>query len=76
MEHVKVKSSNIESVAYDPATRKMQVTFKSSPNEPYEADGVAPFEHEEFIKAESLGSHFSKHLKPHFTFKKINQKGK
>ena len=36
MHHVTVKSSNIESVAYDPATRELHVRFKNGGTYSYE----------------------------------------
>lgn len=60
MEMKDVKSSQFKQVGYDPATKKMRINFGKST---YEYSNVEQNHHDEFMKAESLGSHFGKHFK-------------
>lgn len=52
-----VKSSNIEAIGHDPATREMHVRF--SGGKTYVVHGVSPEQHAEFMAASSKGSHYS-----------------
>lgn len=65
MEHIPVKSSNIESVGYDPDTRVMEVAFKSSGK--YRYTDVSPEKHAAFVGADSAGKYFHQHIRPHHT---------
>ena len=56
-----VKSSNIDSVGYDQKTMALTVKFKSGSTHQY--DDVSPEKHAELMKAESVGSHFHKHIR-------------
>ncbi len=69
MIHKPVKSSNIQSIGYDAETHKMQVTFSNGGI--YEYEKVSPAEHQAFAEADSHGSHFAKHVRPHFVGKKL-----
>lgn len=65
MEHTAVQSSNITSVGYDPATRELEVHFKSGGR--YRYAGVDARTHAALMGAESVGAHFHKHIKSAFT---------
>jgi len=69
-----VQSSNLKSVGYDPATKKMQVEFSGS-GQVYEYDGIEPHEHQQLVGAASVGSHFSQHIRGRkgITFRKVSQ---
>jgi len=69
MDRKPVKSSNIKSVGYDAATRKMHVEFSSGGV--YEYDGVEPSDHASFVHDSSPGGHFAKHIRPKFKGKKL-----
>jgi hypothetical protein len=58
---VPVRSSNVQAVGYDPASRVMHVQFKGGGT--YAHRGVTPAEHAAFMAAPSLGSHYSAKFK-------------
>lgn len=58
------KSSNIESIGYHPESQRMHVEFKGG--RVYEFVGVTPEEHQAFITAKSIGSHFARQIRPRF----------
>lgn len=62
MERSPVKnSSNILSVGHDPLTNKMHVEFRNK--KVFEYDDVNAEQHANMMKADSIGSHFSKHIR-------------
>lgn len=65
MKREPVKSSNIVSVGYDSAEKAMEVEFKSGGV--YRYNGVPAHIHQEFVGADSIGSHFHKHIRSNFT---------
>jgi len=69
MERAAVDSSNIKSVGYDPATKLMHVEFSNGGV--YEYSGIEPHVHNEFVGADSMGSHFAKFIRPHYPGKKL-----
>ena len=56
-----IKSSNLASTAYDPVRKVLGVTFKSGRK--FEYPAVSPEQHAEMMAAESIGSHFAKHIR-------------
>lgn len=64
-----VKSSNIAAMGYDPASRTLAVQFASGVQWRY-AD-VPPAEYEAMQKAESIGSHFARHVRSAFKGVKV-----
>lgn len=60
MEMKPVVSSNIKAIGYDPATRVMAVQFA---NGTYHYDDVGQEQHDAFVAAESIGSHFHKNFR-------------
>lgn len=64
-----MNSSTIKAIQYDEKTRTMDVTFKSGGT--YRYHGVDPEHHDAFRKAESLGSHLHKHIKPNHRAEKL-----
>jgi hypothetical protein len=63
-----VESSQIHGIGYDAATNTLVVRFKSKAGLPaalYEYSNVTAEDFAAFKGAESIGSHFYKHIKPH-----------
>lgn len=58
-----VKSSQIKSVGYDPATKTMAVQFTRGSGHIYHYQGVSEEEHKEFLAAKSIGEHFGKNFR-------------
>jgi hypothetical protein len=69
MEMKSVKSSNIQSVGYDPATKTLRVEFSSGST--YEYPGVSAETHAGLMKADSCGAYFAKHIRKSYTGKKL-----
>ncbi|WP_347467569.1 KTSC domain-containing protein [Burkholderia stagnalis] len=62
-----VESSQIHSIGYDPQTGTLAIRFKNKAGEPtslYHYDKCTPANFDAFRKAESIGSHFYRHIKP------------
>lgn len=55
-------SSAIEAVGHDEATRTLHVRFHSGKT--YEYPDTSLEEHSRLMAAESLGAHFSRHIRP------------
>jgi hypothetical protein len=62
MQRTPVQSSSINAIGYDPKSRTLHVEFASGRT--YEYKGVEPHEHEALVSAKSIGSHFSKFIRP------------
>lgn len=64
-----VESSQIHAIGYDTATQTLAIRFKSrstgAPTSLYHYANVTPEDFEAFREAESIGSHFGKHIKPY-----------
>lgn len=69
MNHVPVVSSNLKSVAYDEASKKLQVAFTNGKT--WEYGGVQPHHHQALVGAPSVGKHFSQYIKGKFEGKEI-----
>lgn len=83
LELVPVVSSQIAARAYDEATGTMRIQFAprkdGTPGAIYEYRGVDPETWKAFAEADSVGSHFIKHIKPFpekFQFVKIEVEAK
>lgn len=58
MERTPVKSSNVDSVGYDEATKTLEIQYKGKPSKPggiYQYAGVEPQTHLDLMGAESIG---------------------
>jgi hypothetical protein len=64
-----VDSSQVKAIGYDPATQTLACTFTRGPGHIYHYPNVTPEQHAAFVGAESIGTHFGKHIKP-LAFKK------
>jgi hypothetical protein len=58
-----VKSSQVKEVGYDPATKTLAVTFAHGKGAVYHYPGVTQEAFDAFKGAESIGTHFGKHIK-------------
>ena len=63
MDHIKVKRSNVDSIAWDPDTQELQVKFlphkDDEPGRCYSYAAVPRDKYEEFLAADSIGKYFS-----------------
>lgn len=55
-----VKSSSIEAIGYDPASKTLTAKFKSGAA--YHYENVSPDQHANLMAADSIGSHFHKNI--------------
>jgi hypothetical protein len=74
-----IESSQIDSIGHDPATNTLAIRFKSkgAPSSLYHYSNVSADDFTAFKDAESVGSHFYKHIKAdteRFPFQRINEK--
>ena len=69
MTHTPVKSSNLASVAYDPARRLLEIRFQRSGT--YRYYDVPPEVHVDLIGAPSAGTYFAANIKGRFQCKKF-----
>jgi len=85
MDFTEVKSSQVHSVAFDPATKTLAVRFhgKNGPGSLYHYANVSLDKHADFMKAESKGKFLGIHIKAKddkgnllHPFKKINESEK
>lgn len=65
-----VNSSQVSHIGYDPETKTLAVQFARGPGHTYHYADVEPETHAAFIGAESIGTHFGKHIKA-LPFKKF-----
>lgn len=70
--HTPVKSSQIASVGYDATTKTMEIKFKTGGH--YSYPGVTPDVHAKFMAAESIGKHFSQHIRGKYESKRLDTK--
>ena len=59
-----VKSSQVKEIGYDAATKTLAVTFTRGKGAVYHYPGVTQEAFDAFKNAESIGTHFGKHIKP------------
>jgi hypothetical protein len=77
MERQQVVSSQILAVGYDSELQVLEIEFKRKGDAPggvYQYFDVEPEQHQAFMQAESIGSHFGKHIRGKFKFTKIWEK--
>ncbi len=58
-----VDSSQVKAIGYDEATKTLAVTFTRGAGAIYHYPDVEKSVYEDFIKAESIGQFFGKHIK-------------
>ena len=64
MNHVPVKSTQIKTVGYDSASKKLAVTFNNGAV--YHYDEVPPHVHDDLMKADSIGRFFGARIRGHY----------
>lgn len=69
MDRTPVRSSNIRSVGYDPASRTLEVEFHSGGL--YQYSGVPEIIYQGFMRAVSKGSHFHNHIKDRYPDRQV-----
>lgn len=69
MERKPIKSSNLKSVGYDPATKRLHVEFKNGVT--WEYDDVPPHIHSDLVHHHSPGGFFSGHIRGNYTARKL-----
>lgn len=78
IELTKVKSSLISGVHYDAEKKVLSVEFLRKQSEErrsiYSYSDVPPEKYEAMMKAESIGSHFLKFIKPNHQFVRVYEK--
>ena len=73
MDRTPVKSSNVDSVGYDPETSTLEIQFKSGGV--YQYAGVDPDTHQSLMGAESIGRFVNQNIvKGGFKFNKVDPK--
>lgn len=60
----RVKSSNVHSVGYDPASRTLAVQFENG--RVYHHQDVPPVAYDNLLKAPSIGAHYASHVRGAF----------
>ncbi len=70
MTRAPVKSSNIQSVGYDAATRALEIEFKSGGV--YRYHGVTLDEYHALVNSASLGSHFHHHIRSRYQSERMD----
>ena len=60
---VPVTSNQLKAVGYDAASKTLAVSFSRGAGAIYHYPNVEPKLHEDFMKAESAGTFFGKHIK-------------
>jgi hypothetical protein len=63
MEMVRVNSSLIFSVGYDPEGQELHVIFKKPRDKKYVYEGVSPEFYQDFMESDSLGGFFHQSIK-------------
>jgi hypothetical protein len=69
MDRASVRSRNIRSVGYDPATRTLEVEFHSGGL--YQYSGVPETIYQGFMRAASKGSYFHDHIKDRYPCRQV-----
>lgn len=75
MNRTPVESSQITSIGYDAATKKLEIEFRSFKpgfsGSVYEYDNVPPETHAALISAESIGKQFGATIKGQFEYRRV-----
>jgi hypothetical protein len=69
MDRAAVNSTSIKSIGHDPATQTLHVEFHNG--KVYEYPGVSAESHAALVTAESIGKHFSAHIRPKYSAKPV-----
>jgi hypothetical protein len=60
---VEVKSNQVKAVGFDAGSNTLAVSFTRGAGAVYHYPNVSPEAHQAFVGAESIGTHFGKHVK-------------
>jgi hypothetical protein len=66
-----VKSESIAKIGYDAAAKRLSVQFKNGGV--YHYAGIGPEQHAKLMAADSIGTHFQKHVRAVFKATKAKQ---
>lgn len=69
MTRVRVQSSNLESVGYDPGTSTLEVEFKDGAI--YQYFNVPEWVYQQLLRAPSKGGYLADHIKDRFRFRRV-----
>ncbi len=69
MNRTPVRSSDIRSVGYDPASRTLEVEFNSGGV--YQYSDVPETVYQDFMRATSKGSYFHHHIKGRYPYRQV-----
>lgn len=69
MERIRVSSSNLASVGYDPSTQTLEVEFRDGSVYQYSAVSSAVYAH--LMSASSHGSYFSQNIRERYRYRKV-----
>jgi hypothetical protein len=61
---LKLESSNIAAVGYDPVSQMMEIVFVTDPTTIYRYAGISAQHYTELLNADSIGSFFGKSIRP------------
>lgn len=64
MEMIRVNSSAITAVGYDPSTRRMRITFEQGDS--YDFCGVPLYVYEALMRASSKGTYYNDHIRDRY----------
>lgn len=64
MKHHRVQSTWIDSVAYDPTTKTLEIKYRKSGIRRY--NNVPKDVHRDMMEADSIGAFYSRHIKGHY----------
>ena len=70
MEHTDVVSSQITSVGYDPDQQHLEIKFKRGGL--YRYRKVPAQAHADLMAADSVGSHFHRHIRNQYDYERLN----
>lgn len=69
MNRIPVRSSNIRSIGYDPASRTLEVEFNSGGV--YQYFDVPESVYQDFMQATSKGSYFHRYIKGRYPYRRV-----
>lgn len=69
MDRINVKSSNIQSIGYDPESKLLEIEFRNGSI--YQYNNVPLNEHKSLMSASSHGSYFNKNIRNYYQTKRV-----
>lgn len=71
LDFINVESSSIEAIKYEKGLNTLVVLFKSG--QLYRYNDISPTEFNDLLNADSVGSHFAKHIRNNKQFVKFEE---